>query len=236
MWVLVAPVFWGVSGGEAGETVGTGREWTPGFWECIGCTLARVPKVPEEGISPDPPRRRDSQWGRGRTEGRGRAQPGRQPGPARAPGEEAPAPLPFSRSPLLPWTSALHIRPHLTSRRTSSPLAGWFPILPIYLPWVLGRQSRLNPLTSPAPAPPAPRSLLLFLASLSPILGTVWCPQTPIWLCLCPESRLFPSHSPHPQLGTQLFSSLFQFLTLLPSFSRSSSIFILNSTVPLCPS
>lgn len=144
MWVLIAPVFWGASGGEAGETVRTAREWTPGFWECIGCTLARVPKVPEEGISPDPPRRRDSRWGRARAEGRGRAQPGRQPGPARAP----PAPLPFSRSPLLPWTSALYIRPHLTSRPTSSPLAGWFPVLPIYLPWVPGRQTRLNPLTS----------------------------------------------------------------------------------------
>lgn len=105
--------------------VGTGRGWTAGFWNCTGCTLVRVPKVPEEGISPDPPRGRDRQWGRGRTEGRGRAQPGRQPGAAGAPCEEAPAPLPVSRSPLLLWTSALYICPHLlTSCPTSSPFAG----------------------------------------------------------------------------------------------------------------
>lgn len=125
MWFLVALLSWSVSGGEAGEIVGTGRGWTPGFWECTGCTLGRVPKVPEEGISPDPPRGRDRQWGRGRTEGRGRAQPGRQPGAAGAPCEEAPAPLPVSRSPLLLWTSALYICPHLlTSCPTSSPFAG----------------------------------------------------------------------------------------------------------------
>lgn len=92
MWVLVAPVLWSVSGGVAGEIVGTGRGWTPGFWECTGCTLARVPKVPEEGISPDPPLGRDRQWGRDPTEGRGRAQPGRQPRASGALCEEAPAP------------------------------------------------------------------------------------------------------------------------------------------------
>lgn len=48
-------------------------------------------------------------------------------------------------------------------------------------------------------------SLLLFLASRSHILGTAWCPQTPIWLCPYPESRLFLSHDPHPQLGTRFF-------------------------------
>lgn len=128
-------------------------------------------------------------------------------------------------------SSPPHILPDLLALRRLSLL------FPFISPWVPGEAVLTESAHFSAPAPPAPLSLLLFLSPLSHILGTVWCPQTPIWLCLYPESQLFLSHYPHPQLGTHLFSLLFQFLTLLPSFlSQPSSVFILNSTVPFCPS
>lgn len=52
MWVLVAPEFWSVSGGEAGEIVGTERGWTPGFWECTGLHTCSGTKSPQGGYFP----------------------------------------------------------------------------------------------------------------------------------------------------------------------------------------
>lgn len=113
--------------------------------------------------------------------------------------------LPFYPGPL-PSTSVLTASHPARSPRPSPSGSLFFPFIS---PWVPGEAVLTESAHFSAPAPLAPLSLLLFLSPLSHILGTVWCPQTPIWLCLCPESRLFLSHYPHPQLGTQLFSSVF---------------------------
>lgn len=194
MRVLGAPGPWGVAGGEAGEVDRTGRGWTPGSWERVGSTLSRVPKVPRR-VFPLTRLRGGVRGGVG-TGLRGGAERSREGSrDPRGPCGEAPAPLPASRSPLLPRplpsASAPCFCPHrLTPPR---PLAGRFPGLPSHLsPLGTGEAAWTEPAHFSAPVP-RPLALACF-SSLSHILGTVQCPQTPVWRCLCPESRLFLSH------------------------------------------
>lgn len=163
--------------------------------------------------------------GQGPDRGAGPSAAGKAAGTCGARAKSCPRPCPLPISPSAPDLSVLCICPHLPSG-PFAPLAGWSRFfLPTYLPWVPGRQPRLDALSSQPPVLPHPPPPVFSLAPAFPSLPFSYLtdhlvPTNPnLALPLGPESRLFllSQYIPTPNLAPSFFSPLFQCLPLLPS-------------------